>query len=61
MPPPQVQDWHKALALLRARLAGFKVPRAVYLADELPSTATNRVKRAVLRSWIEQDRLERVV
>lgn len=58
---PQVQDWPQALAQLKLRLASFKVPRAVYLADELPQTATNRVQRAVLRSWIEQDRLERVV
>jgi fatty-acyl-CoA synthase len=58
---PQVQDWPQALAQLRQRLAGFKMPRAVYVADDLPSTATNRVQRAVLRTWIEQDRLERVV
>jgi fatty-acyl-CoA synthase len=57
---PQVQDWPQALAQLRLRLAGFKMPRAVYVADDLPSTATNRVQRAVLRTWIEQDRLERV-
>lgn len=58
---PQVKDWPQAMVQLRQRLASFKVPRTVYLADELPSTATNRVQRAVLRAWIEQDRLVRVV
>lgn len=58
---PLMQEWPQVLALLRQRLASFKVPRSVYLADALPNTATNRVQRAVLRSWIEQDKLERVV
>jgi acyl-CoA synthetase (AMP-forming)/AMP-acid ligase II len=54
-------DWPQAMAQLRQRLAGFKIPRAVYLADELPITATNRVQRATLKAWIEQERLQRVV
>jgi acyl-CoA synthetase (AMP-forming)/AMP-acid ligase II len=54
-------DWPQAMAQLRQRLAGFKIPRAVYLADELPITATNRVQRATLKTWIEQERLQRVV
>lgn len=58
---PANQDWPAVMAALRQRLAGFKVPRAVYLAAELPMTATNRVQRATLRSWIEQQRLQRVV
>jgi fatty-acyl-CoA synthase len=53
-------DWNAALSRMRARLAGFKMPRAVYTADELPITATNRVQRAVLRDWIAAGRLTRV-
>lgn len=58
---PDTSDWQGALAQLRQRLAGFKIPRAVYLADDLPVTATNRVQRATLRTWIEEDRLQRVI
>lgn len=58
---PATSDWAGAMAQLRERLAGFKIPRAVYVADELPITATNRVQRATLRTWIEEERLQRVV
>lgn len=58
---PQVQDWAAVVAQLRTRLAGFKVPRAIYLADALPITATNRVQRATLRDWIAAGRLQRVL
>jgi acyl-CoA synthetase (AMP-forming)/AMP-acid ligase II len=58
---PATQDWPAAMAQLRQRLAGFKLPRAVYLADELPMTATNRVQRATLQAWISENRLQRVV
>lgn len=58
---PAIRDWESTMAQLRQRLAGFKIPRAVYVADELPTTATNRVQRATLKSWILADRLERVV
>ena len=58
---PATDDWTAAMAQLRQRLAGFKVPRAIYLAEELPITATNRVQRATLKSWIEEQRLQRVV
>ena len=44
---------------LRATLAGFKIPRAVYGAA-IPLTATNRVQRRVLRDWIVAGKLERV-
>ena len=46
---------------MRTRLAGFKMPKSIYTADELPMTATNRVQRATLRQWIGQSRLTRVV
>lgn len=58
---PAAQDWAAVMGQLRQRLAGFKIPCAVYLADELPMTATNRVQRATLKSWILEDRLQRVV
>jgi fatty-acyl-CoA synthase len=53
-------DWAAVLAHMRARLAGFKMPRTIYIADALPMTATNRVQRAVLRQWIDAGRLQRV-
>ena len=53
-------DWQAVLAYLRARLAGFKMPRTIYVADALPMTATNRVQRAVLREWIVAGKLQRV-
>jgi len=54
-------DWQAVLGKMRARLAGFKMPRQVYTADTLPMTATNRVQRAVLRDWIVAGKLRRVV
>ena len=53
-------DWPAVMAVLRGRLAGFKIPKAVYAARELPLTATNRVQRAVLKAWIADGRLDRV-
>ena len=58
---PRVTDWRAVLASLRARLAGFKVPRAIYVADSLPITATNRVQRATLRERIARGELQRVL
>ena len=37
------------------------MPRQVYVTDAMPMTATNSVQRAVLREWIGQSRLTRVV
>lgn len=53
-------DWQAVLAHMRGRLAGFKMPRAIYTADALPMTATNRVQRAVLREWIAGGKVRRV-
>ena len=53
-------DWTQVLGELRTKLAGFKIPRAVYHAPQFPLTATNRVQRAVLREWIVAGDLERV-
>ncbi|UCE31245.1 MAG: acyl--CoA ligase, partial [Burkholderiales bacterium] len=54
-------EWSGVVDQLRQRLAGFKIPRAIYKATELPVTATNRVQRATLREWIASGRLERVL
>jgi acyl-CoA synthetase (AMP-forming)/AMP-acid ligase II len=44
-------------ALLNERLAGFKIPRKIYLIDEMPLTATNRVQKHLLMKWISQGKL----
>ena len=54
-------DWMAVTGAMRKRLAGFKMPKAIYVASELPITATNRVQRAVLRQWIAEGRLKRVI
>lgn len=54
-------DWPQVLDRVRSRLAGFKMPRQVYVTDAMPMTATNKVQRATLRQWIGQNRLTRVV
>jgi acyl-CoA synthetase (AMP-forming)/AMP-acid ligase II len=56
----QRADWPEVLREMRVRLAGFKMPKSIYTADELPMTATNRVQRAVLREWIVGGKLTRV-
>jgi fatty-acyl-CoA synthase len=48
------------MAGLRTRLAGFKIPRQIYLADELPTTATNKVQRANVIRMIAEGKLQRV-
>ena len=58
---PTQQDWKSNVHQLRQRLAGFKVPRAIYLTDQLPMTATNRVQRATLKERIEKGQLQQVV
>ena len=35
---------------LRTRLAGFKVPKYVEFADELPKTATGKIRKPDLRN-----------
>ena len=36
------------LRRVRKRLAGFKVPKAVVIVDELPKTSTGKIQRNVL-------------
>ena len=40
------------VAHVRQSLAGFKVPRHVVVADELPVTASGKVRKADLRRWL---------
>jgi acyl-CoA synthetase (AMP-forming)/AMP-acid ligase II len=54
-------DWRQVLDKVRARLAGFKMPRQVYVTDTMPMTATNKVQRAILRQWIAESRLTRII
>jgi fatty-acyl-CoA synthase len=42
---------------LRERLAGFKVPRRIEFADELPKTATGKIRKPDLRSNYLEDTL----
>jgi len=46
---------------LRKRLASFKIPREFYRVDNMPITATNRIQKNVLKSWISEARLEKLV
>ncbi len=39
------------LALARAELTAFKVPRAVTFMEALPRTPTGKLRRFMLRSW----------
>jgi long-chain acyl-CoA synthetase len=42
-------------AFAARRLAGFKCPEALYIADELPRTATGKTAKPELRSRVSSD------
>ncbi len=48
--PGTVPDPDAVRAALRGRLAGFKVPRHVRVVDELPKTATGKIRKPDLRA-----------
>lgn len=49
-PKPGVElTEEEVLAAARSRLSGFKVPKAVLFADEMPRTATGKIQKNVLR------------
>ncbi|MGY1603549.1 acyl-CoA synthetase [Geodermatophilus sp. SYSU D00815] len=48
--PDHERDPEAVRTALRERLAGFKVPRLVEFADELPKTATGKIRKPDLRS-----------
>jgi len=54
------QNWESVVSAMKKQLAGFKIPRSIYLADSLPMTATNRVQKEVLRSQIHHQQLRKV-
>jgi fatty-acyl-CoA synthase len=47
--PGSTLDADDVRARLRARLAAFKVPKYVELTDELPKTATGKIRKPDLR------------
>jgi fatty-acyl-CoA synthase len=48
--PGAPRDADALRARLRERLAGFKVPREVRYVDELPKTATGKIRKPDLRN-----------
>jgi fatty-acyl-CoA synthase len=44
-------DEAELVAWVRDRLAGFKVPRAVLVLDELPKGGTGKIQKQTLRTW----------
>ena len=54
--PGTALDGEELRARLRARLAGFKVPKYVEFADELPKTATGKIRKPDLRDRYVTDR-----
>jgi fatty-acyl-CoA synthase len=48
--PGAARDPEAIRTALRERLAGFKVPRLIEFADELPKTATGKIRKPDLRS-----------
>jgi acyl-CoA synthetase (AMP-forming)/AMP-acid ligase II len=48
-------DPDAVVAAARAQLAGFKVPRHVVVAPELPVNAAGKVVKAELRRWLAED------
>ncbi|MBI2727731.1 MAG: acyl--CoA ligase [Polaromonas sp.] len=54
-------EWSAVLQSMRSHLAGFKIPREIYLAESFPTTATNKVQRSVLKELIADSKLTRVV
>lgn len=52
--------WDDVLMEMRSRLAQFKIPKQVFIADALPTTPAGKVQRNVLAKWILEGRLTRV-
>jgi acyl-CoA synthetase (AMP-forming)/AMP-acid ligase II len=48
--PGETIDADELIAALKARLDGFKVPKAVILVDQLPKTSTGKIQKNVVRS-----------
>jgi fatty-acyl-CoA synthase len=48
--PGTTEDGEALRVRLRERLAGFKVPRHIRFADELPKTASGKIRKPDLRA-----------
>jgi acyl-CoA synthetase (AMP-forming)/AMP-acid ligase II len=48
--PGETIDGAELIAALKARLDGFKVPKAVIFVDQLPKTSTGKIQKNVVRS-----------
>ena len=38
----------------RKHLARYKVPKRIELVDELPKTATGKIRRGIVQSWLQK-------
>ncbi|HYG43969.1 MAG TPA: class I adenylate-forming enzyme family protein [Bordetella sp.] len=56
-----VVNWDKVYTEMRQRLAGFKVPKAIYATAAFPTTITNKVQRSTLKEWIAHGKLKRLL
>ena len=57
----EAHNWPTILGQLRLQLAGYKMPKAVFSASELPLTATNKVQRGLLKERLQKNLLIRVL
>ena len=59
--PGAAPDWQTVIGAIGSRLAGYKVPRRVYVIDALPKTATSKVQRVALKALLDQGAVTRVL
>ena len=59
--PGAAPDWPTVMQALRTRLAGYKVPRRIYVIDTLPKTATSKVQRVQVKSLLSQGAITQVL
>jgi len=45
----------------RQLLAGYKVPKAFYLVNQLPRNASGKLMRRILQTWLETENLKRIL
>jgi acyl-coenzyme A synthetase/AMP-(fatty) acid ligase len=54
-------EWQAVMTTLKGRLAGYKMPRQIFVCEELPTTATNKVQRTNVVRLILEGKLQRVI
>jgi fatty-acyl-CoA synthase len=59
--PGAEPDWPMVMQGLRVRLAGYKVPRRIYVIETLPKTATSKVQRVALKTLLGQGAVPQVL